>query len=406
MPSCSTRTPNSPLTTPLRQFVKKADVAVENGAMAGGTSMRRHQKSIRPSGWPVPDQQRLANALSGARRRYARTRAQCWSEATVKTVLSSYCCGLGWLADNGLLDWSATPAQRWPLTVLEAYLAHLQTTYSKATVCFRIGGLERAISILEPEADRGLLLAALKRLGKPGPNPIHEAKLQSSADLLQLGHDLMDKAEADHTRKPFNRAIGYRTGLQIAFLALRFLRIRDFKQLALGEQLFEDRGSWRLRIRTSKTRGKVARHTPFPAALVQKLERYLHAYRPQLGQGRYGGKALWVSSRGKPQSQKSIYWNICKQTKMRFGKPVNPHLFRNCAATTMALHAPMHMHAISHALGHSGSTVRDKHYNLAGSFSASIELNGTVEAVLREARARRSWKDRARPVEADPDPAR
>jgi hypothetical protein len=293
-----------------------------------------------------------------------------------------------------MLDWMVPLSARWPEHVLEDYLTHLQGSYAKATVYNRISGLERAIALLEPRADRSLVIAALRRLGKPGRNPAHDQKVQSSADLLQLGLDLMARAEAGEHRSPRLVATLFRTGLQIALLSLRFWRIGEFRRLEIGIHIYREQGCWHMCTPLTDTRTKRrAKRGRVPTILVPHLERYLTIYRPLLAQD-YTGAALWVSIFALPQSETSIRENICRFTRQHFGTPVNPHLFRKCAATTAAVYAPQLMDAVTRGLGHTGPRTRDEHYNLACSLSASRDWNDTVEEILEEGRERRRLQKR------------
>ena len=86
--------------------------------------------------------------------------------------------------------------------VLELYCDHLDATYPKGTRRNRLSGLERAISVLEPEADRALFVQAKKRLGKVHPSPDKERRVQSTIDLEDLGDELMDLADTGRHRSP------------------------------------------------------------------------------------------------------------------------------------------------------------------------------------------------------------
>ena len=61
---------------------------------------------------------------------------------------------------------------------------------------------------------------------------------------------------------------------------------------------------------------------------------------------------LWVSSEASPQTQMSIYQQICKRTRTAFGNAVNPHMFRDAAATTLAMEDPTHVRISARILGH------------------------------------------------------
>ena len=66
------------------------------------------------------------------------------------------------------------------------------------------------------------------------------------------------------------------------------------------------------------------------------------------------------------------------------GVPISPHLFRDCAATTIAIDDPEHVLTIAPLLGHTTLKTSEKHYNHARSLDASRRF----QAVMREVRAR------------------
>ena len=55
------------------------------------------------------------------------------------------------------------------------------------------------------------------------------------------------------------------------------------------------------------------------------------------------GEALWVSSRGSALTEMAIYLRIREHTQKAFGQAINPHLFRDAAATTLAIADPAHV---------------------------------------------------------------
>jgi integrase/recombinase XerD len=64
---------------------------------------------------------------------------------------------------------------------------------------------------------------------------------------------------------------------------------------------------------------------------------------------------------------------------------INPHLFRDCAATTIAIHDPEHVQIIAAILGHSSMTTSERHYIQA----SSLEAGRRYHAVLAESRRKR-----------------
>ena len=67
----------------------------------------------------------------------------------------------------------------------------------------------------------------------------------------------------------------------------------------------------------------------------------------------------------------SIHNRIRRHTKAAFGVAIAPHLFRDCAATAIAIDGPAHARATMPILGHSTLAMADKHYNQASSLDAS-----------------------------------
>ena len=67
----------------------------------------------------------------------------------------------------------------------------------------------------------------------------------------------------------------------------------------------------------------------------------------------------------------AIYERVCLHTRKAFGHPINPHLFRDCLATEIAIHDPKHVRIAAHILGHSDLRTTDRHYNQAQSIEAA-----------------------------------
>ena len=74
---------------------------------------------------------------------------------------------------------------------------------------------------------------------------------------------------------------------------------------------------------------------------------------------------LWLSRNGRPLDDSSLYRLVCKRTYEAFGKPINPHLFRSCLATSTAVHHGANMGLAMTVLGHQSSKVTTRHYNQA-----------------------------------------
>ena len=82
-------------------------------------------------------------------------------------------------------------------------------------------------------------------------------------------------------------------------------------------------------------------------------------------------KWLWIGRQGgQPLCPTSVSSIISNSTKRQLGRAVSPHLFRDCAATDIALLDPEHVGITPDVLGHKTLASSQKFYNQAGSFKA------------------------------------
>ena len=70
-------------------------------------------------------------------------------------------------------------------------------------------------------------------------------------------------------------------------------------------------------------------------------------------------------------------------TRKRFGQPINPHLFRDCFATSIAIRDPEHIRVAAILLGHSQRT-NEKHYNQAQTLEAGRMYQRSLLTLRRQ----------------------
>jgi len=61
---------------------------------------------------------------------------------------------------------------------------------------------------------------------------------------------------------------------------------------------------------------------------------------------------------------------IVEQTRAVFGHSVNPHLFRDCLATSVAVDDPNHFGIAARLLGHRNQATTERYYDQARSIDA------------------------------------
>jgi integrase/recombinase XerD len=220
------------------------------------------------------------------------------------------------------------------------------------------------------------ILARLQELGEA-------AKVMAPKQSWRFINDIASRVRAQHkpardkrnmklteeagAMKAWQAAIAFRDGLLIALLSLVPLRRRNLEGLIIGKNLIEINGYWLLALHADETKTHASHELDFPEILVEPLRTYLRVHRPVLASrhGRWSkpaGDALWLSKDGSPMTQMAIYDRIRARTEERFGTPLNPHLFRDAAATTWAIADPQHIRAVAPLLGHRHFGTTERHY--------------------------------------------
>ena len=189
-----------------------------------------------------------------------------------------------------------------------------------------------------------------------------QARILHPDRLLSGALAYLDGVPDGEYRNMFCRAGKYRDGLIVALLACRPIRLENITEMALGDQLFQDGDRWQCRFEADEMKDKRALAFSFPPNLVPYLETYIDIYRSNLLKG--GDSCdLWISIRGQRMSEQSVYWNTCRLTEELYDQRINPHLFRDCAASALATEDPEHILAIARILGHASIDTTMRHYN-------------------------------------------
>jgi integrase len=339
------------------------------------------RRCIAPGAWPELDRLAWTNCLRAGDLLEGNGAGASWAPHTRAKIAKGYGRWLTWLAARGLLDPSTSPVSRVDRERVAQYVAELQALNSPYTVVARVQELYLAMSAMAPNQDWswiGSLERQLRRTAHSVRNK--RARLVSSSQLFAYGLELMNQAEGPTGGTPLQRAVCYRDGLMISLLAARPLRRRNFCSIEIGRQLTYEAATYWLRFEAAETKSRMPIEVPLPDTLIPNLERYLAHYRPLLKQrtGRWNraplrgqpNSALWISEDGSSMTEIAIYCRIMRTTGAKFGHGVNPHLFRDSAATSIANEDPDNVLITRSVLGHATLRASERHYNHAQSLKA------------------------------------
>jgi len=147
-----------------------------------------------------------------------------------------------------------------------------------------------------------------------------------------------------------------------------------------------------------------------PTKMVTYLERYLECHRPlllgrrakqasSLPESGPQTRALWISGCGTPLTATSLSQRIGAVTVREFGVRINPHLFRDCAVSSISNQDPDHMILAGVLLGTRTIGIVERHYNHGAAEVALRRYHETFLSARTEAidgaRARTGLRTRA-----------
>lgn len=271
---------------------------------------------------------------------------------------------------------------------VKAYIRRLEELGNgSATILCRLQELGDAAKVLAPNLDTGFInrIASWVRAGH---QPVREKQNRVMGDeAADLAYQLMAGAAE---LNPVDAAVQYRDGLILLLLVHLPLRRKNFTRLTLGESLVHRDGQWFACLTPAQTKTHAWFEAPLDTRLVPWLEDYLAIHRPVLlaRNGRWhapAGEYLWVSSHGSPMTQMALYARVAERTKTAFGEVISPHRFRNMLASTIASHAPEHIHAAAPLLGHASLRTTEKFYRTARAQEGQRRYVETLLQIRRRA---------------------
>ena len=328
--------------------------------------------------WPTRDQNAWNAILRPAGFLEPASPAAGWAPDTRRAVAKSYGRLLGWLAETGQLDCDAGPLERIDPALVNSFVQHLRTMNVDRTVITRLIHLEMLARALALDSGLGFLRRWQRTLKPKVHDVSRKLRLLRRADqCVELGFKVMQDARFKGTAPASCRqSVLYRDGLMLALLALRPLRRGNFTGLTLERHVLQRDGVWWLHIPKAETKTRRRPiEKPFPECLVEPLETYLQHVRPALighcpGKGNPAILRLWVANGGRPLPDRSVYRCITVRTRAAFGQAMNPHLFRDAAATTYAIAAPEQVRDAAALLGHADFRTTEAYYRLSQSVVA------------------------------------
>lgn len=308
-----------------------------------------------------------------------------WRLPTIKMCERGYGMLIGWLNRNGQLDPLAHPCDRVTRDLIRAFITEYSVGRAETTVAGAIRGIAYVLRACAPPDGVDWLTRLAHRLTNTAkPSRPKLPRMVRITDIILLSDRLMDIGLEKLRNGRRSGAPIYREGLIIGLLAHRPWRRRNLADLRIGHNLFVDDFGIRITIPREETKKGVPFDGYVPKRLEQAVCTYLDRVRPVLlKSGIPGEDWLWIGRRGRRMPADDISIRVTRTMREHFGKDLSPHLFRDCAATEVALERSELIGMTKHLLGHMTLASSQKYYNQATSFTA-FSRHADVIRKLRE----------------------
>ena len=345
--------------------------------MAADRSWRRY---LLLADWPTKDRAAWAAATAEGRILDGRGPAAHWASATKRTNQHHYGRWLAYLKQFlGPLE-NCKPEERVTKELVKGYVEHLRDDLAPRTVVSTLVGLKVMMKAMVPQVDWRWLADscnALNRSAKPSVDK--RSRMLPTGQIYTAAVTELKRLLTTPLTRRVDR-VAYRDTLMLAILAARPLRLKNFTAIVIGTHLVKDERGWSLVIPGEEV--KNGQHLDFglPTSIIPFLEVYLDRVRPSFCPGPQNMR-LWLGFEGQPLDYHSIYCRFQLVTPRLLGVRINPHLLRDCAATSLSTESPDVVLSAAALLGQRNFATTEKYYIRANRLEASRKLNAILHSI-------------------------
>ena len=328
--------------------------------------------------WPEIDQELWRDVTAqGSVLDENHSRSSLWRAPTRKRVRKGYGRWLSFLISTDRMDGETKPADRADRDAVYAYVACLQEQVQPWTVWSYTLSLWQALRSFAPETDWEwlyVLIAKLKLRRRPSRNK--RARMKSPATIADWSFARLDELNIGRLKDGQN-ALAYRNTLMVALLVHCPIRLRNLVMIRIGKHLNKVDDRYKLDFEPSEV--KTDRYfTHFlPTELTAHVDAWLKTWRPILLKDT-DIDAFWIGIRGQPMQNRGVYGCVIATTEAAFGTSINPHLFRDIAASWVVDMTPANVGIASSLLGHINPATTEDHYIQANQAVAGARYRHSI----------------------------
>ena len=245
-----------------------------------------------------------------------------------------------------------------------AFLPSLRQRVSARTLRGDIQSLYYAINAMAPERDWQWV--------RSHPSRPREAEVRAGRkpivppDPVLLLAGALDFCDAmDRLPRGGRNSIRYRDGVIVALATLFAIRRENLAEIVIGEHLIIDDDAMRLKYEDSVKNGEII-DSLVPELLRPYMARYIDHHREVLLRHHPDVPELWIAWDGRPLCYGGLHFVFHRMGLRLIGRPLNPHIVRHAAATTILDNDPHNTEIASAALAHVGTSSVERVYDRSG----------------------------------------
>lgn len=336
--------------------------------------------SLRPEEWPSQDRDLWTDLFRKGHPLDGRGPLHHYRPASVATMTAAYGHWLAWVTRERSQLLSLDPIVRAQPEVIVEWLASM-THLAPRTAAARLECLTRILRLYLPPpqlAPYERVQRNYRRLAATRISNRKDGRIVETTVLVEAGlrlYNLNQKAAASDV----TASRTCRDALMIVLLALMPMRRRPFAALELGRTVLRSGSGWKVVLEESDLKVGQFWESRVHEPLESLLNDYVDVVRPKLLQpGSSACNLLWLNNQGRPYEPSYLGVRIKELTTRHVGRAISPHLFRDCAATTLALSSARMARLTRSLLGHSTDRTGTRYYNQATSIEAGRILMDVV----------------------------
>jgi integrase/recombinase XerD len=333
--------------------------------------------SLKLKNWPNTDRTAWEKAIGKHRLLDRSGIASKWRPATQTTNIHHYGRWLAYRLHHEPRSAALLPGQRVDFATLEAYLSYLEAKLAPVTIASSVSGLACMMAALDPQKDWAWLRFIANGLSRRA-SPVRDKRprLRPIKLLFDGAISELQTASLSLTTRP--GCLHFRNALMIGILSACPIRLRNFAALATDVNLRKQPTGWRVQFPASEVKNHQSIDLVIPDRLAPFLEIYLDIVVPALANSTC--KTIWPNVYGHQMSEHALYMKVMEYTKNVFDVAINPHLFRDCAATSMSTFSIRMAHTAGDLLGHASFATTEKYYIHAQRLFSTRRVNSILSS--------------------------